>query len=204
MPRTPTAPLTRASIARAALDLLDEQGSAGWTMRALADRLGVRAPSLYSHVANQDEILDAVHEQINSEIDLDALEGDDLRTALTECARSYRAAYVRHPHATALIAHRPIGTDSALRVYDAILRTLLHHGVPAGEAMRFTAVLDYLVLGSAVETFIGGFGEPADYREAYPSLATALQACDRDCIDEEGFELGLARLVEAVAASAAR
>ncbi|GAA0299462.1 TetR/AcrR family transcriptional regulator C-terminal domain-containing protein [Kineococcus aurantiacus] len=202
MPRSSTAPLDRATIARAALELIDENGP-GWTMRALGDRLGVRAPSLYSHVSSQEEIVDAVHELINDEIDLETLQAPDLRSALTAFARSYRAAYARHPRAAVLIVRRPIGTESAPRVYDAVLATLLRHGLAPEEALRSVVVLDYLVLGSAVETFIGGFGRTEEYEGRYPALVAALRACDRRTIDQEGFEAGLAHLVEAVAARAA-
>ncbi|WP_432512775.1 TetR/AcrR family transcriptional regulator [Kineococcus sp. SYSU DK001] len=204
MPRSSTAPLNRTTIARAALELIDENGLEGWTMRALAERLGVRAPSLYSHVSSQEEILDTVHELIDDEIDLEALRDPDLRRGLAAFAHSYRAAYARHPGATVLIVRRPIGTDSALRVYDALLAALLGHGLAPDEAMRSAVVLDYLVLGSAVETFIGGFAGADDYEGRYPALVAALRACDRRTIDQEGFEAGLAHLVEAVAARAAR
>ncbi|GAA4989718.1 TetR/AcrR family transcriptional regulator C-terminal domain-containing protein [Kineococcus glutinatus] len=202
MPRSATNPLGPAVIARAALELIDERGAAGWSMRALADRLGVRAPSLYAHVPSQDGILDAVHELINAEIDLAPLAGADLRQGLTACARSYRAAYLRHPHATAMLVRRPLGTESSLRVYDTLLAALRRHGLSAAEALRSVVVLDFLVLGSVLESFIGGFADAATYAGRYPALAEVLAGCDRGAVDEEGFEAGLAHLVEAVAARA--
>jgi TetR/AcrR family transcriptional regulator, tetracycline repressor protein len=45
--------LTKAAIVQAALDLLDEAGTDGLTLRALASRLGVQAPALYWHVASK-------------------------------------------------------------------------------------------------------------------------------------------------------
>ena len=42
--------LTRESIARTALAILDEEGAAALTVRRLAGRLGVQSPSLYNHV----------------------------------------------------------------------------------------------------------------------------------------------------------
>ncbi|MGZ8619936.1 MAG: helix-turn-helix domain-containing protein, partial [Actinomycetota bacterium] len=43
-------------IVEAARELLESQGPGGLTMRALGDRLGMRAPSLYKHVADKDEL----------------------------------------------------------------------------------------------------------------------------------------------------
>src|ERR1700689_5087730 len=50
--------LTKAAIVQEALDLLDEAGMDGLTVRALASRLGVQAPALYWHVASKQALLD--------------------------------------------------------------------------------------------------------------------------------------------------
>lgn len=49
-----------AQIVTAAAELLEEEGPEALTMRRLADRLGIRAPSLYKHFAGKEEIEDAV------------------------------------------------------------------------------------------------------------------------------------------------
>src|ERR1039457_3220366 len=50
--------LSKASIVQAALDLLDEAGLDGLTVRAVASRLGVQAPALYWHVRSKQDLLD--------------------------------------------------------------------------------------------------------------------------------------------------
>src|ERR1700742_2951558 len=50
-------PVTRERIVTVALELLDEAGLDGLTLRRLADRLGIRAPTLYWHVRNKRELL---------------------------------------------------------------------------------------------------------------------------------------------------
>lgn len=50
--------VTRDRIVTAALDLLDEKGMDGVTVRALATRLDVRPSALYWHVRNKRELLD--------------------------------------------------------------------------------------------------------------------------------------------------
>ena len=60
MGRPSRALLSREAIARAALEVVDESGADGLTMRALAHRLGVKAASLYNHVTGKDELLDAL------------------------------------------------------------------------------------------------------------------------------------------------
>lgn len=48
---------TRERISVIAYELLKEKGIAGLSMRALADRLHIKAPSLYKHVADKEEII---------------------------------------------------------------------------------------------------------------------------------------------------
>lgn len=50
----------RSAIVGAACALLEEGGTEAVTMQAVAERVGVRSPSLYKHVANRRALLDAV------------------------------------------------------------------------------------------------------------------------------------------------
>lgn len=197
MGRRPDLVLTRAAIARTALAVLDEEGAAALTVRHLAGRLGVRSPSLYNHVSSKDEILDAVAEIIGAEIDVDCLADPDWRRGLTAFARSYRRAFRAHPEALSLIARRSVEADPALQAYDAALAALLRGGWSPERALQVLASIDYLVLGSALLPFTGGFVRPpAEYAERYPSLAAALSAAsDLDGVDDVGFERGLEALL---------
>ncbi|MFD0346846.1 TetR/AcrR family transcriptional regulator C-terminal domain-containing protein [Kitasatospora aburaviensis] len=138
------------SIARAALDAVDEQGADGLTMRAVADRLGVKAASLYNHVSGKDELIDALAELVNAEIDLgplapateaaDATDAGgaagsgggadgDWRAGVAAYARGYRAAFLRHPHTIALLARRRVGAERQLLGYDTLLAALGRAGL---------------------------------------------------------------------------
>ncbi|HEV2476668.1 MAG TPA: TetR family transcriptional regulator [Candidatus Dormibacteraeota bacterium] len=61
--------LTRERLVDAALGLIDDEGLEGLSMRALADRLQVKAASLYWHVRDRDELLqllaDAILESVS-------------------------------------------------------------------------------------------------------------------------------------------
>src|ERR1700745_1360038 len=50
--------LDRAQVVTAAIELLDEVGLDGLTLRRLAQELGVQAPALYWHFKNKQELLD--------------------------------------------------------------------------------------------------------------------------------------------------
>ncbi|MGF1428416.1 TetR/AcrR family transcriptional regulator C-terminal domain-containing protein [Kitasatospora sp. LaBMicrA B282] len=209
MGRPERALLSREIIARAALALVDEHGPDGLTMRALAERLGVKAASLYNHVAGKDELLDALAELVNAEIDHAPLrpaaagEGTraDWRTGVAEYARGYRRVFLRHPNTIALFARRRVEAERQLVGYDALLAALRRAGLPPADAAEAAAALDYLVLGSALETFTEGFTRPAEeYRPRYPDLADALSASATrgggpGGLDERGFELALRLLL---------
>src|SRR2546429_3970851 len=56
--------LTRDRLVGAALELVNEEGLEGLSMRALADRLEVKAASLYWHVRDRRELLELLAESI--------------------------------------------------------------------------------------------------------------------------------------------
>jgi AcrR family transcriptional regulator len=193
-------PVTRERIAEAALGILDSSADeSGLTMRSLAAALDVRAPSLYAHISGIDDVLDLVHNRINSTIDLEPLSGEDPWVGLRAFAHLYRDAYRRHQVAATIIVTRSVNTDHALVVYEAVASCLRRGGVPASQIMGCMALLDTLALGSAIEPFAAGFtGPSASYRRAYPSLAEALRASRRRHIDDDGFHLGLDGFIDLV------
>jgi AcrR family transcriptional regulator len=192
--------LDRETIGRAAVELVDEQGMGALTMRALANRLDVKGPSLYNHVASKDELLDVITVLITREINHAALDDPDWRVGIAAFARDYRAAYLRHPEALHVIARRPVQTHEVLSAYDATARTLVRIGLSHAEAAEVSAALDYLVLGSVMETYVEGFVRPVeDYRSEYPALADALAASDPATLNERGFEVGLRLLLDGLA-----
>jgi len=56
--------LNREAVIQAALGMLDAVGVEGLSMRALADRLGVKAASLYWHIRDKDQLLELVAESV--------------------------------------------------------------------------------------------------------------------------------------------
>jgi AcrR family transcriptional regulator len=204
-PGSARAAVTRERIAEVALGLLDEGPDEGsLTMRSLATRLGVQAPSLYAHVTGMDDIHDLVHALINSTIDVSVVRGSSDLDDFAELGRRYRAAYRAHRVAATIIITCSVNRDHALRVYEPIADFLLRFGVPAEDVMPLMAVFDNLVLGSAIQPFSAGFtGDLDEYSLRYPALSRALTVGDRDRIDDLGFELGLTAFLDHVRALAA-
>ena len=79
-------PLSRDRIVDGAIALVEREGVDALTMRRLGSTLGVRAMSLYNHVANRDELVDAISARAFEP--LQELElSDDWRDALSATLR---------------------------------------------------------------------------------------------------------------------
>ncbi|GAA3961589.1 TetR/AcrR family transcriptional regulator [Actinoplanes auranticolor] len=180
-PRTRTTPLSRDAVLRAAVEVADERGSAAVSMRAVAQRLGVEAMSLYHYVRSKDEILDALVDRIFAEIELPT-PGGDWRAAMRHRAASVRAVLGRHTWAVALMDSRANAGSATLRHHDAVIGCLRTAGFDiAGAATAFSLIDSYVygfviqeaslpfTTASELETVAAGMLEhlPAD---AYPHL----------------------------------
>ena len=142
------------------------------TTRRLAKRLGVEGPSLYNHVAGRDDLLDEMTAVINEQIDASGLDHPDWRVGLANYARSYRRAFSVRPQLVATIASRPVRSRVALLAYDETFAAFEQLGWDQRTAAAVLAALDFLVLGSCIETFGAGFDRPPDeYEPEYPHLA---------------------------------
>ena len=128
----PRAGLTGDDVVASAAGLADEIGFQGVTMGLLADRLGVRPPSLYKHVGG---LADVQHRLATlalaelAEVIRDAVQGKagtDALAALLTAVRDYVAA---HPgRYTATVGAEFTGPDDPLlaastRVIDSIARS---------------------------------------------------------------------------------
>jgi AcrR family transcriptional regulator len=197
MARPSTPILSRHGIARAALELIDEEGFEALTTRRLAKRLGVEGPSLYNHISSRDDLLDEVHAVVLEEQSSPMARGGDWRAQMEAFARDYRRAFARHPHVIAAIARRPVTTRASLRVYEDLFAFLKGHGFDLKTATAISAAIDFLVLGSAILTYAEGFERPPDeYAEDYPHLANALANGEPETVDDRGFELGLQAMLD--------
>ncbi|MFF3843145.1 TetR/AcrR family transcriptional regulator C-terminal domain-containing protein [Streptomyces sp. NPDC001930] len=88
--------LSRASIVREAIVMLDADGIEALSMRKLGARLNAGATSLYRHVATKDELMELAVDEVAAEFAVPP-PGGPWRTAVTEAAVSFRATALRHP-----------------------------------------------------------------------------------------------------------
>jgi AcrR family transcriptional regulator len=93
-------------IVGAARELLETEGPEALSMRRIADRLGIKAPSLYKHLPDKQALEAALVSDAFAEL-ADAFEGESLRAFAT----AYRAFARRHPHLYRLMTERPLDRE---------------------------------------------------------------------------------------------
>jgi TetR/AcrR family tetracycline transcriptional repressor len=197
--------LTSDRIARTALGLLNDVGLDGLTMRVLAKELGVQAPTLYWHVKNKQELLDAMAELMSAETS-DGIEapaaGVTWQEWVTDVARRMRRTMLRYRDGARVSAGANTTGPAVPRTIELTLRTLTDAGFPAAEAaMLFPTVLHYTVGFVIEEQARTGAAYDGDnpYASGLPvdparfpltaSVSTELYAVDSDATFERGLRV---------------
>src|SRR4029078_13298766 len=101
--------------------------------RTLAEELEVAPMALYRHVANKDDLIDAMIDVIFSEIGLPS-GGDDWKTAMRQRALSLRDVLARHRWAIGLMESRRSPGPANLRHHDAVIGRLRAAGLDVAMA----------------------------------------------------------------------
>jgi len=164
-------PLSRERVLAAAVALADAGGIESLSMRKLGQDLGVEAMSLYNHVTNKDEILDAIMDIVVGEIEFPSNEAD-WKPAMRLRAISARAAFQRHPWAAGLMDSRVNPGPAALGYYDSVLRTLRQAGFSIEMAAHAFSVMDSYIYGFIHQEL----GLPFDSGEEAAEVAEAMVA----------------------------
>ncbi|MFJ9693222.1 TetR/AcrR family transcriptional regulator [Kitasatospora sp. NPDC101183] len=147
--------LSRGQIVREALTLLDADGIEALSMRKLGARLNAGATSLYTHVANKDELLALVVDEVFGELPLpDATGAEDpavWRKAVEEIAENLRACVLRHPWMVSVLGD--VGMvyfgPSWMRLSEAMLALMDEAGFEDGDANEAMNVLVGYIIGTA-------------------------------------------------------
>jgi AcrR family transcriptional regulator len=131
-----------------ALALVDRDGPAGLTMRALAARLGTGPMTLYNYVRDRDELEELVVAGITESIVIPPTT-DDWAADVRAVAHAVRAATRAHPAAIPLILTRRTSSPAAYRPAEALIAALERGGIEGHNLLvAFRTILGY-VMGAA-------------------------------------------------------
>jgi AcrR family transcriptional regulator len=146
--------ISRERIVAAALELLDEKGMEGITVRALAARLDVQAPALYWHLRNKQELLDEMSTVVMRRV-TDALSeippGASWRDDLAAYARVLRAEYLLHRDGARIFSGTRISDPDVVRAKEPWLARLTAAGFTLVDADDATDLITAFVVGFVIE-----------------------------------------------------
>lgn len=184
----PRAGLDPAAVVAAGAALADEVGFTELTMGRLAERVGVRTPSLYKHIDSLEALRHGISVQAKRELGIAlarATVGRSGPDAVHAFAGAYRRWALDHPGRYAATIRAPAaGDEEDRRAGEEVLQILLD--VLAGFGLRDARAIDAArTLRSALHGFVslessGGFGLPQDvtrsHRFLVDTLVTGLEA----------------------------
>ncbi len=147
MSTTERRPLTRERIAAAALALGDSEGLEALSMRKVGSALGVEAMSLYNHVRNKDDLLDALGDLLYGEV-LEKYEPDDAagwRQNARHLVETFSAVSMGHPKVVSIMLDRPIPSITKVLFLQKCYDLLVLAGYPTKEAaLAFNTVASWM------------------------------------------------------------
>lgn len=160
----PRAGLSGELLTRTAAELADEEGLAGVTLAALARRFGVKAPSLYAHVAGNADLKQRVALLALTETAdrvAEAVAGRSGRAALDALGRAYREYAAAHPgrhEATTLPLHEDIARSGAGPRHAELARAALRsYALPEPDETHAVRLLGATARGWTDLELAGGF-----------------------------------------------
>jgi AcrR family transcriptional regulator len=178
----PRAGLTEDRVIDEAERIADEVGLSRLTLAALAERLGVRQPSLYKHVEGMGGLQRSIAVRAKREL-ADVLAraavGRARGDAIVSISNAYRRWAIEHPGRYAAVQHAPARDDiDDQTASQAVLEVI--SDVLAGYELRDDDAIDAIrALRSALHGFIsletdGGFGLPVDIDRSFDRLVRGL------------------------------
>jgi AcrR family transcriptional regulator len=215
--------LHRDQIVAEAMKLLDEEGLDALSMRRLGARLNAGATSLYWHVANKDELIELVVDEVYGELEIPEIEDPaGWRDAMTRCAQTLRQAILKHPWFVSTF--NEIGLSylgpNLMRMSDRMLAIVEAGGFSLHEGNRVVTVVVAYVMGMALNEASwlstvkrSGRTEQEWLAAVRPAAEAAAQAYPRlgklyaehlstelEQGREDDFSYGLARLIDGISA----
>jgi AcrR family transcriptional regulator len=175
----PRVGLDREAVVLAGAELADREGLAAVTLAALAQRLGVRPPSLYAHIGGLDDLRQRIGALGARELAAalaGAAAGRAGRDALEAVARTYREYALGHPgrYAALQLPTAPDRSADAQAVVDVVVAVLRGYGIGGDDAIHAVRVIRAALHGFVALEAEGGFGIPLSVDESFERMLTVL------------------------------
>jgi AcrR family transcriptional regulator len=165
--------LDRDDVVARATAIVEADGPGALSMRKLAAELGVTTTTVYWHVGNRDQLVQAIIEHVSRQLGATEVEGDDPRQRLASLAQAVWRSAFEHRHVTAL-AHQVGATSLLERELEVAMVIELEAAGLRGAAVR-DALRSILMCtaGFLVVALRRGHPDPAELWSSGWSGATA-------------------------------
>ena len=208
-PHTARPQLTREQVVRRALEVLDDEGFDRLSMRRLAERLGIKAASLYNHVRDKEQLLALMADAICARIP-DVDHSKPWREQAETMALQVRRVLTTHRDSARVLAATPPAGPHRLRLIEQMLRALVAAGFSPTRVADAAFVINSYVVGFVLDETLGIPTDAASAkrmreearrwfkslpRDQYPTLV-ALADELVDAPAERRFALGLRALLD--------
>jgi AcrR family transcriptional regulator len=157
-PGTATAPqrdraawgtISREQVIQAAVRAVRAGGYEQMTIRSLAADIGVAPMSLYRHVRDKDDLLDAVVDRLLARVWRPAASPEDWQEWVAEAADRLRNFLVTQPAALHVYLRHPVVSPAAMARYEEMLRVLRRSGADEPRAISAYAAIHTHTIGFA-------------------------------------------------------
>lgn len=180
----PRAGVNAKAIVDAAAKIADEEGPRSLSLSRVAEALGVRTPSLYSHIGGLEDLRGRLRlrgiQEMGSVI-RDAAVGRAQRDALRAAGQALRAYAQRHP-GTYEAAQRAPGADeqesaaAASVTVQVLLALLSGYGLQGSEAIHAARAVRSALHGFIALEAAGAFAMAEDVEESFSRLLDLLDS----------------------------
>lgn len=185
----PAASITADLVIEVAGRIVDEHGADALTMRRLADELGVAVTSIYWHVGNREELVDALVSRLVADVGSVRARGRDPRERIASLALGLRRKLLERPQLIALAHERSQTPVMFAPVQTAIADELAALGLRGADAERVLRALQLHVVSSVLlERTVERLGadQPVDTLEVFEFTLQALLAAIPHTFPREG------------------
>lgn len=201
--------LDRQRLVLAAIDLADEHGLDGASMRAVAERLQVTPMALYKHIDSRSQLVDLMLDRVLDDIPETSRSNrwvDDVRTRIL----ATRGALLAHPWARDAIESRDHASPNVLAHMDSLMASmfdgglspdLVHHAMHALSTRMWGFTRDVLPTPEPPEDPNEREEAMEDFAQTYPSIVRMVTTSPQAgvaCDDGAEFAFALDLLLDGI------
>ncbi|MFF4578947.1 TetR/AcrR family transcriptional regulator [Streptomyces sp. NPDC001389] len=140
-------PLTREAVLEAAAALVRRRGPDALTMRGLAAELGTAVTSIYWHVGNREQLLDALVERTVRDMGAIRPAGATPAERIVSVARSMRRELRERPHLIGMVHERGLTERMFLPAQRALVAEVRAAGLRGARAADAVRAVQFQVVG---------------------------------------------------------